>query len=465
MDESNPSCCFEPISIDLKNRLEIAQKQITDLTFQNSALSQELSKKNQEIEKLRFEKNQIITEKSNAIDHLTIIKAKSDILKSDIKKRKEENENLNKTVANLEQKNKEMSDLLIKASERLKKNKIQLSELNKQNEKIINDASSSDQETIQKCQVQLAQYANVIREQEDQIQILLKKKSEQKAKIKELIRLQNDNQSKSTTANSPSSEITQLKLKIQKMEIENKMLQHQNESLQTVLKKYNEIESDNITLHETTNRLENEVKQLQKLLDKSNERFKELSRPNNNSNNFCTEEELYVFKEKASHADEIEKENQNLLDEIKKLSSEIKVLQLNNSKLSDKINDLNYVALEHEKIKKDVLKCEVEIQEKEIKEQSLLKKYHYYKEKTKKQLQIINNFESKTNEINLELDRLRERESQKEAALRRKNRSKTANEENVVKLSRELYEEKAKNVRLNSRLQKKQLQDINSSNP
>ena len=82
------SCCFEPISNELKSRLENAEKQIDDLTQRNSTLSQELETKMKEIEKLRFEKNQILAEKSNAIDHLTIIKAKSDILKSNLKMKK-----------------------------------------------------------------------------------------------------------------------------------------------------------------------------------------------------------------------------------------------------------------------------------------------------------------------------------------------------------------------------------------
>ena len=168
-----------------------------------------------------------------------------------------------------------------------------------------------------------------------------------------------------------------------------------------------------------------------------------------------------INQEKATQLDEVERQNQKLNEDIKKLTTENKLLQLNNSKLSDKINELNYVALEQEKIKKDVLKFELEMQEKEIKEQSLIKKYHFYKEKAKKQLEIINNFESKANEINAELTILREREARKEAALRRKNRSQNENGKSVVKLSRELFLEKSKNIRLNSKLHRAELQDIN----
>lgn len=462
-NKNTSGCCFEPISNELKSQLEFAEKQINDLTIRNTTLSQELELKIKEIEKLRFDKNQILSEKSDLIDHLTIIKAKSDILKSDLKKKIEENEILTKKFSSLEQKNQQMSDLLIKASERIKKNKIQLSGISKQNEKMMNQAIANDKEQTEQFNVQMKMYENVIREQEERIKNLEKKKNELKTIVKEFSKSQETNQRNEQEINSLNSEISQLKIKNQQIEIDNKTLQKQNESIQLILKKYNEIESDNVSLHERTNRLENENKQLQKMLKESNEKFNELSKPKVNSNQF-SEQEILILKDKVSQIEEIEKQNKKLYEENKKLSTENKLLELNVSKLSDKIEELNYVALEQEKIKRDVLKCEVEMQEKELKEQSLIKKYHFYKEKAKKQLEIINNFESRASEINNELELLKEREARKEAALRRKNRSQAEIDENAVKLSRELFLEKSKNIRLNSRLQRVQFQNINTNN-
>lgn len=359
----------------------------------------------------------------------------------------------------MESKNNDLTNLLTKASDKIQKKNMIITNLMAQKDKPTNN-KTSEQEQIQQYKIHIAQYENVVREQEEQIKSLSSTKLKYKNRIKEMIQAQQDsaNQEKEIPEYQ-KSELMQMRSRVHQIEIENKTLLHQNEALQNILKKYNEIESENLTLHESTNRLEQENKNLKNLLDESNEKIKAISEQYSSMTKSVNPDQDLQMKEHLAQINELQELNKMLQIELKKEKSQTQALQFEKSNLEEKIKNLEFVALEQEKLRNDIKECEAKLQDKERKEQNLTKKYHYYKEKAKKQIEVINNFHTKTNDINHELEMLREREARKEAALRRQNRNKVETDANLVKMSRELFEEKTKNIRLNSKLHRAQLQE------
>jgi chromosome segregation ATPase len=94
-----------------------------------------------------------------------------------------------------------------------------------------------------------------------------------------------------------------------------------------------------------------------------------------------------------------------------------------------------------------------EIQERERREQHLATQYRFYKVKSTDQETQIRVCEAKLDELNQELIRLRERESQKEAALRRKRRTEQQLEGERSRLISDLEAEREKVLRIETRIQ------------
>jgi chromosome segregation ATPase len=94
-----------------------------------------------------------------------------------------------------------------------------------------------------------------------------------------------------------------------------------------------------------------------------------------------------------------------------------------------------------------------EIQERERREQHLATQYHFYKVKSTDEETQIRVCEATLDELNQELIRLRERECQKEAALRRKRRTEQRLEGERSKLISDLETEREKVLRIETQIQ------------
>ncbi|OHS99257.1 hypothetical protein TRFO_08506 [Tritrichomonas foetus] len=405
---------------------------------------------------MKFEKSQLSAEKVNLSEHSTIINAKIDLLHSEIKHLKETSKNLKSQNAEINQKNLELSDLLLKASKKITNYKNEISTLQMLQNKVNNSQENSIdyQEQINQLKLQLTNYENVVREQDEHIKRIVEDKKELKEKIKDLVKQNHSNDNKSQKSYVQRNDFNEYQIKMNHVETENQRLIKQVQHYQLLLNKANDFETENIKLHDLLVKLDNEKKLLQSTIE--DYRIKQAQTDKIVQAKTEYEAEIEILKSKLKKNEEFEVKNREIENEMKKMKEQNNILQLNNSKLQDQINDLKFVAVEQEKIKRDIVQFEVEIQEREIREQNLSKKYRYYKQKAREQLAVIDNFQTKTNDITNELIRIKEREAQKEAALKQKERYGNEKNANLVKLSRELMHEKAKNARLEMRVKDKQ---------
>ena len=446
------TCCFEPISVDLQNRLNEALCQVDELKKQNEYLSNELNSKTKEISNLLFRQKELESENKNVIDHSTILSAKIDLLKAELKKNKFDDTDLKREITLLSNKNKELMDVLTTASKKINRYKSTQKQLIEHVNDLNNNNNNNEMtQQLEEYKSQLSNYENIVREQEVYIKNLILTKKELKKRIRFYTDKTNENKEKEKNLkNDLLSEISQYKIQIDHLKNDNQMLNKQNESLQEVLKQKNNIESENDEIKQSLNKIEHEnhilkqnIEEYKSQITKLNEEIK---------NKIDLENKISSLTSKLETVPEYEKLNENLNEEIKSLNSSINVKDLQISKLSEQIENLKYVASEQENIKSAIAQFEFEIQEREMREQKLSKKYRYYKNKAREQLEIINGFQEKTNDINNELMRIKEKEARKEAALRRKERQGIDTDLTFAKMSRDLLNEKTKNLRLEMKM-------------
>jgi chromosome segregation protein len=435
------------------------------LRTENDRLKQDLSDTTRQAEQLRCELNQVTSEKRNSDDHSAILSTKARLLKAELQKQAQINGDLTAGLESAQSHIEALESKLEASHAKMKRLKATAASI-----RVAESRSSALNSDNQKCRLRIQQL-EMEREEQTRIIDLLQHKIQKFTSTIE----------SASEIDSLKSNVDQLTSELQGRAREAEALTSQNQELETRLKQtealVDDLKSragDSVRLEVRLQTLQNEHSGLMHEIAELRTRERDSSRAQADLAQISTENrvlrgELEALQKVVARFDEVEAENRSLQERLKQLPSpesyaraqktftqlteKLQRSERENSQLGEIQSELLNVQGRLTKRESELQQLLNEIQERERREQHLGAKYRFYKVKSTDQETQIHVCEAKLHELNQELVRLRERECQKEAALRRKRRTEHHLEGEKSKLLSELEAEREKVLRIETQIQ------------
>lgn len=487
----SPGCCYEPISKDLQARLNSAVAQLTKEQEKSENLKKQLLEKERENERLKFKLENMQSEHTNVEDQSSILITKTEYLRSELKKQKATNSDMKKDILAYQKRLEEITKIVEKKESKIMRCKAELGRLNRIREE--NESLQAENKTLNQ---QLVNQSEAFNEQHAKIteDCLLKcKKAENKShslrkKLKEAGHFHSQNQQLILQVEDLSKIVKENKQFIN--EITNKNTEYQNKiellsndknqllsSVEEMKKNAEVMQKSLIDANEINKNLKTQVEISEKQMNLMNNKIVELQKS-------VAENAVLRTKMEAMGSDhsrittleagikELEQENESLHEQlstfevelnIEKKTSEAKaqaiqdlqkkLLEAQNMRISVVTNEQQYNVTQEalDKARNEIRLLQNEISERETREQNLSTKYRFFKLKSKQLEAQVNQLETNANNMFHEVFKLREKESRKEAALRRKDRHQINNDNERYRNYKELEKAKITSFKTQSR--------------
>jgi chromosome segregation ATPase len=466
---ASPTCCFEPLSQDLQIRLKRAHHEC-------ERLKEELMEKNRTIDQLRCEFGQLTSQKRNADDQATILATKGRLLKAELKRQTEANADLRSEIETLRSDNDQLQASLAQARAKGKKLKTAMvsshfvesraANMESQNQKqqvriqqleMEREECSRHREILERKIHRLNERIRAAVDSEKPIQLL----NDQIQQLKGELKIQSDNnanlnllkeeiemklkQAELALSAQPelkrrANDSARLEMQIQSLRKENENLLCELTEVRSVAKSFRQTQAD-LDQSVSENRiLRGQIQEMKALVEK----VEQLENENNSlseklanlmDQNAKREESVWIASESALRISDLEKENTTMRQSTMEMSAEISSLKKH-----------------YEEVSHQVLQLTHEIRERERREQHLAARYRFYKAKSEEQQTNLKVCNGTIDDLGRELSRMKERESHKEAALRRKRRCETQYDLQRSNLLRQLDSQRDKVVELETAL-------------
>jgi chromosome segregation ATPase len=468
-------CCFESLSHDLQMRLKLAQRDHEAARQQIDRLHQEIAARDRTIDQLKCECNQLASQKRSADDQISITTTKGRLMKSDLRKQIESNEMLTSEIDNLRSENEQLQSLIERGRAKNKKLKAAAATARVFESRAANTESQNHAQQVRIQQLEMEsedQHRHIdllerklqrLREkfesdhdenQVNSLRLVIEKlnndlRCEGEAKA-ELLRAKEDLELKFKTTKIALLDQEELKRRANessRQEVQIQALKQENENLLTEL---NEAKAKTRGFHQAQTELDQALSENRILKAEladvrlGVEKFERLEAENRTLNDKVNrliaqqsnrEESLRLTTDSARRLPELERVNAALQQKLAEVEKELPSVRSN-----------------QELAAREVMQLTGEVQERERREQHLAARYRFYKAKADEFEMRTKVCEARVDELTQEMIRLRERESQKEAALRRTRRGEQHHDIQRAHLSRQLDSERGKVVQLETAL-------------